>query len=282
MRRITFSRRARIIVLGMAVLLLTPLGAWASHGFMDVSTDNPYHADIDWVVENGISDGCEETDAGLMFCPGDPLTREHAARWFHRFADLELGVGVEGPAGEDGAQGPAGPAGPVGPPGPSDAFYYYTSPVEDDGGYGDGPEITIKLPDFGSYVLDTSLFIGGYGEAGSALEETGYYGPKWCQYAFDNDTELERDYYTPGVEGGLVPLVWVAKNDTGANASWSQVVTAKEGRTGLKLGLHCSYWLNVGQILITGIRVDNVNAFPVVAPSPSPSPCSAETKDVTC
>jgi hypothetical protein len=33
---------------------------WASHQFGDVPTDHPFHADIDWMVDHGITNGYED------------------------------------------------------------------------------------------------------------------------------------------------------------------------------------------------------------------------------
>ncbi len=76
-------RRTRRIglVLGL-VLALTSLPALvlASHQFADVPTGNPYHADVDALVDAGITNGCSATN----YCPTSPVNRGQMAAFLHR------------------------------------------------------------------------------------------------------------------------------------------------------------------------------------------------------
>ncbi|HEX2420168.1 MAG TPA: S-layer homology domain-containing protein, partial [Acidimicrobiia bacterium] len=89
------------------VLVSVPLAGQAASRFMDVASDHPLAADIEWLEAWGITKGCTAT----AFCPNDPVTREQMAAFLHRFA-------LSGAAGGSGAQGAQGPAGPAGAPGP--------------------------------------------------------------------------------------------------------------------------------------------------------------------
>jgi Collagen triple helix repeat (20 copies)/S-layer homology domain len=91
------------------VLVSVPLVGQAASRFIDVPSDNPLAADIEWLEAWGITKGCTATE----FCPNDPVTREQMAAFLHRFALS----GAAGGSGPQGAQGPAGPAGPTGAPG---------------------------------------------------------------------------------------------------------------------------------------------------------------------
>ena len=91
------------------VLVSVPLAGQAASRFLDVPTDNPFAADIEWLEARGITKGCTTT----QFCPQDPVTREQMAAFLHRFALS----GAAGGSGSTGARGPAGPAGPAGPSG---------------------------------------------------------------------------------------------------------------------------------------------------------------------
>lgn len=94
------------------VLVLVPLAGQAASRFLDVASDNPLAADIEWLEAWGITKGCSPTE----FCPNDPVTREQMAAFLHRFA-----LSGAGGAGSTGAQGPVGPGGPAGPAGPAGA-----------------------------------------------------------------------------------------------------------------------------------------------------------------
>jgi hypothetical protein len=98
------------LALAIALVLLSlPLAGQAASRFIDVPSDNPFAADIEWLEARGITKGCAATE----FCPNDPVTREQMAAFLHRFAL----TGAAGSSGALGAQGSAGAQGPVGPAG---------------------------------------------------------------------------------------------------------------------------------------------------------------------
>jgi hypothetical protein len=126
-RHLKKRNQSRIkIVSAIAVALVSvPLAGQATSRFLDVASDNPLAADIEWLEAWGITKGCSPTE----FCPNDPVTREQMAAFLHRYALSGAGgspgsTGAQGPAGPQGetgatgAMGPEGPVGPVGPQGP--------------------------------------------------------------------------------------------------------------------------------------------------------------------
>jgi len=60
------------------VLVSVPLVGQAASRFIDVPSDNPLAADIEWLEAWGITKGCTATE----FCPNDPVTREQMAASF--------------------------------------------------------------------------------------------------------------------------------------------------------------------------------------------------------
>jgi hypothetical protein len=98
------------VVLGVALVNLAPWSvgnAGATHSFPDVSASAYYHEDVEWLLDNNITQGCSAT----AYCPNDYVTRGQMAAFLHRMAD---NVGV---AGEEGPEGPIGPKGDPGPQG---------------------------------------------------------------------------------------------------------------------------------------------------------------------
>lgn len=99
-------RTANKILLGAAALfLLTGVAAVGAEQFTDVSDDNIFSEDIQWMADNGITRGCNPP-LNDRYCPDDNVTRGQMAAFFHRFADTVAG-----------AEGPEGPEGPKGDPG---------------------------------------------------------------------------------------------------------------------------------------------------------------------
>lgn len=80
----TRRRAALLVASGFAAgSVLSGAGAvWASHQFPDVPTDSPFHADIDWLVDQGIAEGYSDG----TFRPTNPVSRQAAAAFFHRYA----------------------------------------------------------------------------------------------------------------------------------------------------------------------------------------------------
>ena len=75
------------LVLATAVLavVLIPAGALAMHQFTDVPDSNIFHADIDWLADNGITLGCNPP-SNDRYCPGANVTREQMAAFMRRLA----------------------------------------------------------------------------------------------------------------------------------------------------------------------------------------------------
>jgi hypothetical protein len=87
------STRATLVALALATLFAVPGLVMASHtGFSDVSTSNPFHDDIAWLSQTGITRGCTTT----QFCPNDNVTRGQMAAFLHRFSGM--GGGATDPA----------------------------------------------------------------------------------------------------------------------------------------------------------------------------------------
>ncbi|MDH5286185.1 MAG: tail fiber domain-containing protein [Betaproteobacteria bacterium] len=68
-----------------ALLLAASLPAYSQTcaPFADVPAAHPFCADIQWMFNRGVTNGC----ASGLFCPGDPTPREQMAAFLHRLAD---------------------------------------------------------------------------------------------------------------------------------------------------------------------------------------------------
>ena len=81
MLQITISKRAALIV-AMALVLVIPAMALATHSFNDVA-DSHTHADgIDWMADSGVSIGCGSGD----YCPDDVVTRAQMGTFMYRLS----------------------------------------------------------------------------------------------------------------------------------------------------------------------------------------------------
>src|SRR5262245_63944535 len=79
----------RVVVVALVLAIGTVGGvAGASHQFDDVPDDNPFHDDVGWMADLGITGGF--ADGG--FHPGATVTRQSMAAFLHR---LWLAVGEE-------------------------------------------------------------------------------------------------------------------------------------------------------------------------------------------
>ena len=73
----------------VATALLTGMTtAWAGHRFGDVPDTNPFHDDIDWLAETGLSSGF----ADGTFRPTEPITRQTMAAVLRRSFDQQAGL----------------------------------------------------------------------------------------------------------------------------------------------------------------------------------------------
>ena len=69
-------------VIGAVVIMVLATGVvFAAHQYSDVPDDNIYHSDIDWLTDNGISNGYGNGTYG----PKDFVTRGQMAAFFHRY-----------------------------------------------------------------------------------------------------------------------------------------------------------------------------------------------------
>jgi hypothetical protein len=63
---------------------LDPRNAGATHNFSDVPDNAFFHAFVQFLVDNGITGGCENGH----FCPEDPVTRGQMAVFLKKLADV--------------------------------------------------------------------------------------------------------------------------------------------------------------------------------------------------
>lgn len=71
------------------VLFLVPVAAIAAGEFSDVADGNVFKADIDWLADAGVTQGCNPP-ANTRFCPGSNVTREQMAAFMHRLAENQV------------------------------------------------------------------------------------------------------------------------------------------------------------------------------------------------
>ncbi len=75
--------KLRFGALLLAVTLLVPSAAWATHVFIDVPDTSPFAADIEWASTNGITSGRD----GVHFEPGINVTRQESVAFLKRYND---------------------------------------------------------------------------------------------------------------------------------------------------------------------------------------------------
>ena len=109
-----------LLIVAAFVLFLVPVAAIAGTSmFEDVSDDNIFVDDINWMKTSGITKGCNP--AGTEYCPEDKVSRQQMAAFMHRLAtsravdagtvegmtaaELKGQTGDTGPAGADGVSG---------------------------------------------------------------------------------------------------------------------------------------------------------------------------------
>lgn len=76
------ARRSVGLLLGL-LLLCVPAVALASHQFSDVPPGHPFHDDIDWLADYGITTGFGDG----TFRPSEPVTRQAMAAFMHRLSN---------------------------------------------------------------------------------------------------------------------------------------------------------------------------------------------------
>lgn len=79
-------RRPVAIIIAI-IMLAVPAIVLASHQFSDVPASNPFHADIDALVDSGVTAGC----GGGKYCPKAEVTREQMAAFLNRLGALAPG-----------------------------------------------------------------------------------------------------------------------------------------------------------------------------------------------
>ena len=83
------TRRARFLVgAAIAAAVVAPVAAGAVPGFDDVPDDHPHNDGIQWLVDNGITQGCDADS----YCPSDFVTRAQMGSFFHRLSGHAPGV----------------------------------------------------------------------------------------------------------------------------------------------------------------------------------------------
>lgn len=83
------TRRTRFLVgAAVAATVVAPVAAGAVPGFDDVPADHPHNDGIQWLVDNGITQGCDADS----YCPSDPVTRGQMGSFFHRLSGHAPGV----------------------------------------------------------------------------------------------------------------------------------------------------------------------------------------------
>lgn len=76
-------QKRNLLVVTLVVLLI-PVGAYASHRFNDVPSTHTFHNEIAWLAEVGVTAGCNPP-ANTEFCPEDGVTRGQMAAFMQRF-----------------------------------------------------------------------------------------------------------------------------------------------------------------------------------------------------
>lgn len=85
-----FGRSIRRAVVGAAIVAAVglPVAAGALAAFDDVPDDHPHNDGIGWLVDNGITLGCDADS----FCPSDTVNRGQMGSFLHRLSGHAPGV----------------------------------------------------------------------------------------------------------------------------------------------------------------------------------------------
>lgn len=84
------KRGLNAFAVALGVLIITPLAVGAADRFGDVSDSNIFHEDIQWLVDSGVTQGCNpasDVDRDPRFCPRDSVSREQMAAFLKRLAE---------------------------------------------------------------------------------------------------------------------------------------------------------------------------------------------------
>ena len=90
MSRFTTRRAIAGSILAAAALVGTAGVAHAAFGFDDVEANDTHAAGIQWLVNNGITTGCDADS----YCPQQPVTRAQMATFMHRLAGDDIAASV--------------------------------------------------------------------------------------------------------------------------------------------------------------------------------------------
>ena len=75
----------RLLIGATALAVMLPAIAIAGDRFTDVPDTDPFHTDIGWLADAGVTAGCNPP-ANDEFCPEDPVKRKQMAAFMRRFA----------------------------------------------------------------------------------------------------------------------------------------------------------------------------------------------------
>jgi hypothetical protein len=88
MSRFSTRRALAGSVLAAAALVGSAGVAYAAFGFDDVNEGDTHAAGIQWLVDNGVTAGCDADS----YCPNQPVTRAQMATFMHRLSGHAAGV----------------------------------------------------------------------------------------------------------------------------------------------------------------------------------------------
>jgi hypothetical protein len=84
-----FMRKSALLAVVIAVAMAIPITAFGIHQFTDVPNSHVFHNSIDWMKDNGITEGCNPP-ANDKYCPDDFTTRGQMAAFFKRLAEKKV------------------------------------------------------------------------------------------------------------------------------------------------------------------------------------------------
>ena len=82
MLQITISKRVALIIV-LALILVIPGVAVATHVFLDVGDGDTHAEGIEWVADAGVSVGCGD---GTNYCPDDDVSRAQMGTFMYRLS----------------------------------------------------------------------------------------------------------------------------------------------------------------------------------------------------
>jgi hypothetical protein len=89
---VTFTiSKTKLAIAMMALIMVIPATAMATHAFTDVPDDKFYAAPVEWAFDNGITTGRTPTS----FAPDDNVTRGESVTFLKRYQDNVVGPAVK-------------------------------------------------------------------------------------------------------------------------------------------------------------------------------------------